>query len=159
MLKRIARWKRISLIVILYELAITLTAAISLALSAFEPNGYASFHPEDLLFMMNPAMPILMLAALFWEFVEVIRYSDLFNVLFYLLLPVGEALLLLLGWRLAALGKRSGSAVIVACGTVHLILDLLCILFIPLIGVFTVLYLVFPILLLYGYTRWQPPLR
>ena len=160
MQKRIARWKRVSLIVILYELGIALTAlAAELILAASGSNSYRFEYAADLFFLLNPVMLIAMFGSLFLEFIDGTKLNNLFSLLFCVLLPVGEGLLLLLGWRLAALGKRGGSTIMVACGTVHLLLDLLCILFTPLIGIFSMLYLVFPILLLYSYTRWMPPLK
>lgn len=160
MQKRIARWKCVSLIVILYELGITLTALTAgLILTVSGSYSHRFEYAAELFFLLNPIMPIIMFGSLFLEFLDGTNANAVFTLLFCVLLPVGEALLLLLGWRLAALGKRGGSTIIVACGTVHLLLDLLCILLIPLIGVFTAAYLVFPILLLYSYTRWMPPLK
>ena len=147
--KRIKRWKRVTLGLVLYSLAITLAEVIDyLFLCIF--HSYLEEIIMDLLMFLDPKMPILLGFSVFLE----AHIGNLPLLLFWLV----EPLLLLLGWWLASKGKRSGSRLLVACALTHLLLELLVVITAPLASVFLTVYFVYPILLLVGYTKWQPPL-
>ena len=152
--KRIRRWKHICLGLILYELAISLLFIISSVITIPDVYGFRSFSFSELLFMLNPCFPLQLFLSLTFEFI----LGDLPDWI-VLLLPIAESLLLLLGWKLAAAHASAGSRITVACGTLHLLLEVLCLLFFPVHGILSFSHFLFPILLVMGYARWQPPMR
>ena len=143
--QRMNRWKWICLGLILYVLIVSAAEVIAVILSSRLWSRIDLF---------NPMAPVLAFAALFLQGSETLAIK-----LVFLFLLMIEPLLLLLGWRLAARRKRSGSCITVSCALIHLLVHVFLIAILPMAGIPTVLCLAFPILLLVGYTKWQPPLK
>ena len=149
--KRLRRWRRNSLALILYTLTVSPFWLLAGFCTSSDPNEYGSIF----LFFLNPTLPILTLFSLLSRGAE---ETPVIQAL-CLLIPITDSLLLLLGWRLAAKNKQSGSVITVVSAITHLVLHIFLFLaFLPAVLI-TIPYFVFPVLLLRGYFQWQPPLR
>lgn len=144
--KRITKWRRISLLLILFAL----TESLFFLIAGFFSNSAPGKFALTILLFLNPSVPILTLISLLSE-------GALDQLC--LLIPILESLLLLSGWWLAAKGKRSGSMITVALVITHFLFHVfLSLVFLPAFAL-SLPYIVFPVLLLRGYFQWQPALR